>query len=136
MTPPVGSITEGRADVVAERGLKGRDAGGGLGIVLGVAAADSLPNDCARQTAEERAEAAIDLHGLHAEEAVEFLTSFLHALEREHYYGLAFAFIGRASHSVRAPMLQQAATVYLDDQKYAWRFFSSGVIAIDPLTHA
>lgn len=136
ITPAPGTTTEGRADVVAERGIKGRDAGASLGVLLGVAAVDGLPTESQRCTVDERTEVAVDLHGLHGEEAIDFLAQFLAGLERESFYGLAFLFTGRASHSTRTPALTQAVVVYLEEHKYAWRSWPTGVTCVDPLTHA
>ena len=172
-----GDGREGRVDIAADRALKGREAGGGLGVYLGVAAAaadGSSQLEAVRLTAEERAEAAVDLQcvvgqadkamtsmlnliflfsGLHAEEAIEctsldrhfnfpptdlrlsiVLSQFLVALERESFRGLAFAFVGRASHSVRTPHLQEAVTGFLHEKSYPYRLFA-GVYAIDPQHH-
>ena len=72
-------------------GGAGRAIGGGLGVVLGVA---SLDAGGAKSDSEEmRTEVAIDLHGLHAAEGVDYLEEFLLALERERFLGLGMCFL-------------------------------------------
>lgn len=58
-----------------DRSNRGRLCGGGLGVVLGVARADSVADRTS--SPEERMECAIDLHGLHSNEATEVLENFL-----------------------------------------------------------
>ena len=77
-------------------GARGKSCGGGLRVCLGVASAH-VGNG--KATAEERTEAMLDLHGLHSNEATEVLEKFLLSLEREHFYGLAYAIVGEEKHT-------------------------------------
>ena len=43
----------------------------------------------------------LDLHGLHLNEATEVLEKFLLSLEREHFYGLAYAIVSEEKHTGR-----------------------------------
>ena len=63
----------------ADRISRGNTCGAGLGVVLGVASKD-VGEETGKLTAEERTEAALDLHGLHANEATEVLEEFLLAV--------------------------------------------------------
>jgi len=65
------------SDDVGDRTARGRACGGGLGICLGIAS--STVGD-SKLTSEERAEAMLDLHGLHSNEATEVLEEFLLAV--------------------------------------------------------
>ncbi len=67
-------------------GGAGRAAGGGLGVILGVAALDA--GGTKTDNEEMRTEVAIDLHGLHAAEGVDYLDEFMLSLERERFLGL------------------------------------------------
>ncbi|GAA99321.1 uncharacterized protein L969DRAFT_93783 [Mixia osmundae IAM 14324] len=133
---------EGRADP-QDRSLKGREMGSGLGICLGVASADFVTAQGGALSAEERTECAIDLHGLHSEEAVEFLSIFLRALEQEHYLGLAFVVVGQEKHTGTADLargtsrsrLADGVLEYLDGCHYAYRL-ASGIVVVDHLTHS
>lgn len=58
-----------------DRTSRGKLCGGGLGVCLGIASTDISGNE--KSTPEERTEAALDLHGLHANEATEVLEKFL-----------------------------------------------------------
>jgi hypothetical protein len=62
------------SDDPADRSTRGRPAGSGMGVLLGVASR-SLENG--RLTPEERTECVVDLHGLHANEATDILEEFL-----------------------------------------------------------
>lgn len=72
---------------VAESILHGRGStcGAGLGVVLGVAGKE-VGEEMAKLTAEERTEAALDLHGLHANEATEVLEEFLIAVSNKYRF--------------------------------------------------
>ena len=62
------------SDDPGDRGARGKAVGGGLGVCLGIA---SVGIGGADSSAEERSEAMLDLHGLHANEATEVLEQFL-----------------------------------------------------------
>jgi hypothetical protein len=68
----------GWSDDPADRGARGKPCGGGLGVVLGVAS--GRDGEGAKLSPEERTEALLDLHGLHANEATEVLEGFLLAV--------------------------------------------------------
>jgi Domain of unknown function (DUF1771) len=151
------------SDDPGDRSARGKACGGGLGIVLGVAGKDATGGPESGKgglTSEERTEAMLDLHGLHSNEATEVLEKFLLAvscpnfpcysftklysqLEREHFYGLAYAIVGEEKHtgtqdSARgASRLRLAAGVreWLHRWGYPW-MERDGIICIDPLTHA
>lgn len=63
----------------ADRTTRGRSCGAGLGVCLGVVDKDTS-DDMRNLTQEERTEAALDLHGLHSNEATEVLEEFLLAV--------------------------------------------------------
>lgn len=151
------------SDDPGDRSARGKACGGGLGIVLGVAGKDATGGAESGKgglTSEERTEAMLDLHGLHSNEATEVLEKFLLAvsslpfphypssepnfqLEREHFYGLAYAIVGEEKHTGTqdtargASRLRLAAGVreWLHRWGYPW-MERDGIICIDPLTHA
>jgi len=65
------------SDDPGDRSSRGKSVGGGLGVCLGVAGASG---DSKALSGEERTEAMLDLHGLHANEATEVLEQFLLAV--------------------------------------------------------
>jgi len=65
------------SDDPGDRGTRGKACGGGLGVYLGIASAGTGGADT---SPEERTEAMLDLHGLHANEATEVLEQFLLAV--------------------------------------------------------
>ena len=66
------------SDDPGDRTARGRICGAGLGVYLGIAS-QSTSGD-SKLTPEERTEALLDLHGLHAAEATEVLEEFLLAV--------------------------------------------------------
>ncbi|SCZ87833.1 BZ3500_MvSof-1268-A1-R1_Chr2-3g05301 [Microbotryum saponariae] len=137
--------TRGSTEDVADRRVRGREMGGT--ICLGVVAQMSVPRhnsggDIHDLRSEERTEVALDLHGLHTDEAISFLGDSLMALERERFQGIAFYVIGQARHSGKNAgdareaagrlRLEQACCEFLSDQGWAWQMFS-GVLAVDAL---
>ena len=70
------------SDDPGDRAARGRICGGGLGVCLGIAS-QSVGGD-SKLTPEERTEALLDLHGLHAAEATEVLEEFLLAVWSHH----------------------------------------------------
>ncbi|THH09723.1 hypothetical protein EW145_g1804 [Phellinidium pouzarii] len=82
----------------ADRSSRGKACGGGLGVCLGVASKETS-DETAKLTQEERTEAALDLHGLHSNEATEVLEEFLLSLEKENFFGLAYIIVGEEKHT-------------------------------------
>ena len=62
------------SDDPGDRTARGKSCGGGLGVLLGITGSI---DDSSKLTPEERTEAALDLHGLHSNEATEVLEDFL-----------------------------------------------------------
>ena len=65
------------SDDPADHSARGHVCGNGLGIILGIARRDGEQREL---KIEERTEAVIDLHGIHAAEATEILEEFLLAV--------------------------------------------------------
>ncbi|KAF9785105.1 hypothetical protein BJ322DRAFT_1108566 [Thelephora terrestris] len=130
------------SDDPGDRTSRGKIVGAGLGVCLGIARVDVGGTE--KLSPEERTEAALDLHGLHANEATEVLESFLLGLEREHFYGLAYAIVGEEKHTGTqdpargASRARLAAGVreWLHMWGYPWSERNDGIICIDSLTHA
>lgn len=101
----------GWSDDPRDRSERGRSCAGGLGVVLGVASVTGVREAVGGAggykgagaggagtgkdviSADERTEAMLDLHGLHANEATDVLEQFLMALERESFYGLGMCLL-------------------------------------------
>ncbi|KAH9989849.1 hypothetical protein BJV77DRAFT_1061127 [Russula vinacea] len=91
---------------------------------------------------DERTEAVLDLHGIHAAEAAEILEEFLLALERERFYGLAYVVIGDEKHvgthdPARAASRERLATgvrEWLHRWGYPWSE-REGIICVDSVTY-
>ena len=66
------------SDDPGDRSAHGRLCGAGLGVFLGIAS--SSTGGDTKLTPEERTEALLDLHGLHAAEATEVLEEYLLAV--------------------------------------------------------
>ncbi|KIM21188.1 hypothetical protein M408DRAFT_333613 [Serendipita vermifera MAFF 305830] len=121
-------------------GGAGRAVGGGLGVVLGVAGLDAGGSKSDNE--EMRTEVAIDLHGLHASEGVEYLDEFMLALEKERFLGLTYVIVGEEKHTGTqdpargASRLRLAAAIKesLYQSGYAWNEWK-GIICIDVMTH-
>jgi hypothetical protein len=64
----------GWSDDPGDRSSRGNICGGGLGVCLGIAGRDTGEG---KLSSEERMECALDLHGLHSNEASEVLEEFL-----------------------------------------------------------
>ncbi|TFK26168.1 hypothetical protein FA15DRAFT_667661 [Coprinopsis marcescibilis] len=128
------------SDDPGDRSARGKVCGGGLGVCLGIVNRDVGEG---KLTAEERTEAMLDLHGLHSNEATEVLEKFLLALEREHFYGLAYAIVGEEKHTGTQDVARGASRLrlatgvreWLHRWGYPWSE-RDGIICIDPLTHA
>ncbi len=67
------------SDDPGDRGTRGKACGGGLGVYMAIA---SVGTGGSEASPEERSEAMLDLHGLHANEATEVLEQFLLAVCR------------------------------------------------------
>ncbi|KAM0750658.1 hypothetical protein T439DRAFT_380537 [Meredithblackwellia eburnea MCA 4105] len=131
----------GTTDDIHDRRARGRERGGG--VCLGVVSQAILARNERALTVDERTEVALDLHGLHADEAVASLGSFLSSLEQERFAGLAFVVIGQAKHSGQNDpqdrgaqagrlRLEQACSEFLSDQGWAWQIFQ-GIFAVDTM---
>lgn len=130
----------GWSDDPGDRSSRGNMCGGGLGVCLGVSSRDTGDG---KMSVEERMECALDLHGLHSNEATEVLEEFLLALEKEHYYGLAYAIVGEEKHTGTQDAARGASRARLAtgvrEWVHRWGYPWSerdGIICIDPLTHA
>ena len=66
------------SDDYGDRTARGRICGAGLGVCLGIASQNVGGEK--KLTPEERTEAALDLHGLHSNEATDVLEDFLLAV--------------------------------------------------------
>lgn len=75
------------SDDPGDRGTRGKACGGGLGVYLGIASAGT---GGAETSPEERTEAMLDLHGLHANEATEVLEQFLLAVNVVSFLKISF----------------------------------------------
>jgi len=132
------------SDDPGDRSARGKTVGAGLGVCLGVAGV-SVGGGAkeVKGTQDERTEAMLDLHGLHSNEATEVLEQFLLALEREHFYGLAYAIVGEEKHTGTQDVARGASRArlatgvreWLHRWGYPWSE-RDGVICVDPLTHA
>lgn len=126
------------SDDPRDRAERGKECGGGLGVILGVAGASSVP-DGSKLSAEERTEALLDLHTLHGSEGTELLGHFLAELERSRYRGLVYIVVGEEKHvgtqdaGRGASKVRLAASIkqFLADWGYAWNE-NAGVICVDP----
>ncbi|KAJ6581249.1 hypothetical protein B0H19DRAFT_1114405 [Mycena capillaripes] len=130
----------GWSDDPGDRAARGRSVGGGLGVCLGIAGRDVGDG---KQTAEERTECMLDLHGLHSNEATEVLEEFLLALEHEHFYGLAYVVVGEEKHTGTQDAARGASRARLAtgvrEWVHRWGYPWSerdGIICVDALTHA
>ncbi|EJD07486.1 uncharacterized protein FOMMEDRAFT_100748 [Fomitiporia mediterranea MF3/22] len=125
----------------ADRSVRGKACGGGLGVLLGVVGKE-VGEEMVKLTQEERTEAALDLHGLHSNEATEVLEEFLLALEKENFFGLAFIIVGEEKHTgtqdpgrgASRARLATGIREWLHNWGYPWNE-RDGIICVDPLTH-
>ncbi|PCH44392.1 hypothetical protein WOLCODRAFT_26736 [Wolfiporia cocos MD-104 SS10] len=130
------------SDDYGDRTARGRISGAGFGVCLGIAS-QSVGGEGQKQTPEERTEVMLDLHGLHSAEATEVLEEFLLALEREHFYGLAYLVVGEEKHTgtqdpargTSRARLAAGVREWLHLWGYPWSE-RDGVICVDPLTHS
>jgi len=131
------------SDDPGDRTRRGRACGANLGVCLGVASNAACGHDGPKMTPEEKTECLLDLHGLHANEAVEVLEEFVLALEKEHHFGLTYVIVGEEKHTGTqdaargASRARLAAGVreWLSKWGYPWSE-RDGVICVDILTHS
>ncbi|KAF9258726.1 hypothetical protein L218DRAFT_1080285 [Marasmius fiardii PR-910] len=128
------------SDDPGDRTSRGKPCGAGLGVCLGIA---SQSVGDGKLKSEERTEAMLDLHGLHANEATEVLEEFLLALEQEYFYGLAYVIVGEQKHTGTQDVARGSSRARLvtgvREWIHRWGYPWSerdGIICVDPLTHA
>ncbi|CDR88869.1 uncharacterized protein SPSC_05701 [Sporisorium scitamineum] len=140
-----GSNASCQSNEAGARNLRGKIVGSGLGLCLGVVRPGSLQGSQASSIAanlsvDERTECLLDLHGLHAKEAVELTEEFLLGLEAEGLQGLAYLAIGKAKHSSRETDKRRVKVGGFIKQflsSYSYPFAESdGVLVVDHLTHS
>ncbi|KAF9523063.1 hypothetical protein CPB83DRAFT_776084 [Crepidotus variabilis] len=132
------------SDDPGDRGVRGKVVGGGLGVCLGIGSKSNSGGGGggSEKSPEERMEVILDLHGLHSNEATEVLEQFLLSLEREHFYGVAYAIVGEEKHTGTQDVARGASRArlaagvreWLHRWGYPWSE-RDGIICIDPLTH-
>lgn len=75
------------SDDPRDRTDRGKVVAGGLGVILGVACKDAgLDKNTSRSSPDERTEVLLDLHGLHANEAVDVLDKFLISVCNRYFF--------------------------------------------------
>ncbi|ORX39304.1 hypothetical protein BD324DRAFT_679780 [Kockovaella imperatae] len=125
------------SDDPLDRLVRGRECGGGLGVILGVASTKVAVGQ--PLSAEERTECIVDLHTLHGNEGADLAGNFLAELERENYHGLAYLVVGEEKHVASQDPLRGASKIrlassvkqFLAEWSYPWNE-SGGVICVDP----
>lgn len=140
----VGARDTSWSDDPMDRSTRGKTAGGGLGVCLGVASdrIGGIGVSGGKLTSQERTEVLLDLHGLHSSEGVEVLEEFLLALERENFLGLAYTVVGEEKHTgtqdpnrgASRHRLAAGVKEFLHKWQYPWNE-RDGIVCIDPLTH-
>ncbi|SJX64679.1 uncharacterized protein SRS1_15495 [Sporisorium reilianum f. sp. reilianum] len=139
-----GSNASCQSNEAGARALRGKVVGSGLGLCLGVVRPGSLQGSqassiTANLSVDERTECLLDLHGLHAKEAVELTEEFLLGLETEGLQGLAYLAIGKAKHSSKETDKRRVKVAEFIRQflsSYSYPFAESdGVLVVDHLTH-
>lgn len=140
-----GSNASCQSNEAGARNLRGKIVGSGLGLCLGVVRPGSLQGSqassiTANLSVDERTECLLDLHGLHAKEAVELTEEFLLGLEAEGLQGLAYLAIGKAKHSSKETdkrRVKVGAFIKQFLSSYSYPFAESdGVLVVDHLTHS
>ncbi|GAC94796.1 hypothetical protein PHSY_002369 [Pseudozyma hubeiensis SY62] len=140
-----GSSASSQSNEAGARNLRGKVVGNGLGLCLGVVRPGALQGSQASSitaslSADERTECLLDLHGLHAKEAVELTEEFLLGLEAEGVQGLAYLAIGKAKHSSKETDKRRVKLGGFVKQflsSYAYPFAESdGVLVVDHLSHS
>lgn len=140
-----GSNASSQSNEAGARGMRGQIVGNGLGLCLGVVRPGALQGSqastaSANLSVDERTECLLDLHGLHAKEAVELTERFLLGLEAEGIQGLAYLAIGKAKHSSKETDKRRVKVSGFVKQflsSYSYPFAESdGVLVVDHLTHS
>ncbi|WFD29086.1 hypothetical protein MSPP1_000091 [Malassezia sp. CBS 17886] len=129
------------SDEPGAKGMRGQWLGANLGVCLGVARPRNVAGGAQALSLEERAEALLDMHGLHAAEAVQACEHFLLALEQEGFRGLAFLGVGTGKHTdgrhgsrARGGKVAGLVGEFLRSWEYPHADYD-GMIACDALTH-
>ncbi|KAG8982751.1 hypothetical protein FRB90_006571 [Tulasnella sp. 427] len=132
------------SDDPVDRSTRGKAAGGGLGVALGVASdrVGGIGASGGKLTSQERTEVLLDLHGLHSSEGVEVLEEFLLGLEKENFLGLAYIVVGEEKHTgtqdpnrgASRHRLAAGVKQFLHQWQYPWNE-RDGIVCVDPLTH-
>ncbi|KAJ1017812.1 hypothetical protein NDA16_005129 [Ustilago loliicola] len=134
-----GSNASAQSTEAGARGLRGKIVGNGLGLCLGVVRPGALQGNSANLSVDERTECLLDLHGLHAKEAVELTEEFLLGLEAERMQGLAYLAIGKGKHSSKETDKRRVKVAGFIKQflsSYSYPFAESeGVLVVDHLSH-
>jgi len=134
-----GSNSSAQSTEAGARGMKGKIVGSGLGLCLGVVRQSALQGNSAALSVDERSECLLDLHGLHAKEAVELTEEFLLGLESEGVQGLAYVAVGKGKHSSKETDRRRVKVGGFVRQwlsSYAYPFAESeGVLVVDHLSH-
>ena len=136
-----GSNASAQSTEAGARNLRGKIVGNGLGICLGVVRPGALQgSQSANLAVDERSECLLDLHGLHAKEAVELTEEFLLGLEAEGLQGLAYLAIGKGKHSSKETDKRRVKVGGFIKQflgSYSYPFAESdGVLVVDHLSHS
>ncbi|SNX87023.1 uncharacterized protein MEPE_05733 [Melanopsichium pennsylvanicum] len=135
-----GSDASAQSNEAGARNVRGKIVGNGLGVCLGVVRPTSLAgSQSANLSVDERTECLLDLHGLHAKEAVELTEEFLLGLESEGMQGLAYLAIGKGKHSSKETDKRRVKVSGFIKQflsSYLYPFAEAdGVLVIDHLSH-
>lgn len=140
-----GSNAAAHSTEAGARNQRGKIVGNGLGLCLGVVRPAALQGSqalslMANLSADERTECLLDLHGLHAKEAVELAEEFLLGLEAEGMQGLAYLAIGKGKHSSKETDKRRVKVGGFIKQflsSYSYPFAESdGVLVVDHLSHS
>jgi hypothetical protein len=131
------------SDDPGDRVARGKLCGDGLGVCLGIARPEVCGREAKISSTEERSEVLMDLHGLHANEAVELMENFVLALEKEKFLGLAYFIVGREKHTgtqdpgrgASRDRLAAGVRDWLFKWGYPWSE-RDGIICVDVLTHS
>lgn len=140
-----GSNASCQSNEAGARNLRGKIVGNGLGLCLGAVRPGALQGSQASSitaslSVDERTECLLDLHGLHAKEAVELTEEYLLGLEAEGMQGLAYLAIGKGKHSSKETDKRRVKVAGFVKQflsSYSYPFAESdGVLVVDHLSHS